>query len=108
MARPLGSLNKKTSQTMQTFGELCTKYNISPMELLFQAAAGKIRGIKGRQPLEIRLTAAKELLPYGYAKLSSIKHEVVADKDLRIQWQDDLFLENPTDQELLAIEIDSL
>ncbi len=108
MPRPSGSLNKRTSQTLQEFGELCNKYDFSPMDLLFQCAKGKIKGIKGKIPIEMRLTAAKELLPYGHAKLSSIQHKVKVDDDIRITWQHDLFLENPTDQELLAETIDNL
>ena len=108
MSRPTGALNKRTSQTLQEYGELCDKYSFSPLDLLFQCAKGKIKGIKGKIPIEMRLTAAKELLPYGHAKLSTVHHQVKTDDEISITWQNDLFLENPTHKELLSDAIDAL
>lgn len=90
------------------------------MELLFQAVNGKIKGIPGRllgqttkqEAIAIRLTAAKELLPYGYAKLASVKHVIEKDTELRLAWesdgQPDLFETQLTESDVLSKRIDAL
>jgi len=120
MSRTAGSINVKTSATLRSFSQYVDKYNIDPMELLFQAVNGKIRGIPGKllgqttkqEAIAIRLTAAKELMPYGYAKLASVKHVIEKDSELRLAWevdgQHDLFDDALTGPEVLAKRIDAL
>ena len=105
----------RTSLTVARFQELANQYKLDPMELLFMAAKGKIRGVGGKllgqdtikECVNVRLTAAKELLPYGYSKIATVKHELEDDGEpLVLAWegQQDLFEEPLT----LAEQIESL
>ena len=102
--RQPGVPNKKTAKTLQTFAFYVAKYKTDPLELLFMAMAGhkKLFGslkdpavgqtrTSQADLLAIRLTAAKELMPYGYAKLAALPTEKPVDPDIRISWQGDLF-----------------
>ena len=62
------------------------------MDFVFQVAKGKIPGTRRTLPLEVRYTACKELLAYGYSKLATLKVEApISDGPLQITW--DLFPE---------------
>lgn len=102
--RQPGVPNKKTAKTLQTFAFYISKYKVDPIEILFMAMAGHKKLFKtlkdpplgekhatAAELLSIRLTAAKELLPYGYAKLSTLPTTNPVDADMRISWQGDLF-----------------
>ena len=55
-------------------------------------AKGKVPGTRKVLPLEVRYTASKELLAYGYSKLATLRVEApVSDEPLQITW--DLFPE---------------
>jgi len=113
--RTQGTPNVRSTQTVQLFQSYINKYKLDPMELLFMAMAGKIKGVKGRllgqdcvkDYINVRLTAAKELLPYGYSKIATVKHEITGtDEPIVLAWegQQDLF-EEPMS---LSDKIDSL
>ncbi len=80
---------------------------IRSMVIFRPAMTGKIKGVKGKLDINVRLTAAKELLPYGYSKIATIKHELEnGGEPILLSWegQQDLFEEPLT----LSEKIDSL
>ena len=114
MGRPAGTQNQRTTQTVRQFQDYVDQYKLDPMELLFMAMKGKIRGVGGKllgqttiqEYVNVRLTAAKELLPYGYSKIATIKGVDPDEGPILLSWegQQDLF-EEPLS---LAEKIDSL
>ena len=113
MARTPGAINLKTSETLAAFDSFVVKYKIDPLEIMFMACKGSARLFKGtsyspEEKLAVRLTAAKELLPYGHAKLATIKHVAVGDPEMELVWQGDLFQPEHTPQQQLSDVIEAL
>jgi hypothetical protein len=70
MARPLGSLNKRTLD----LDTLIKDYGCNPIEFLTKVAEGKLRGNKtqGFLTIDHRVTAAKELAKYIFPQRKAV------------------------------------
>lgn len=78
----------KTKATLDEFRKLAIDAGITPLEFLFNGfATGKIKGLRKHLDVNQRLQCAKELLPYGYAKIQPAPGELDPDAQfLEVSW----------------------
>ncbi len=78
----------KTKATLDEFRKLAIDAGITPLEFLFNGfATGKIKGLRKHLDVNQRLQCAKELLPYGYAKIQPTPGQVDPESQfLEVSW----------------------
>ena len=89
--RPKGAKNKKTAEMLERFDYLQAKYQVCPVEFLFQCIADDlpcdldedgVRVPNPRLPIQFRAMCAEKLLPYRFPKRTAL---VNADSNTPIQ-----------------------
>ena len=91
------TIGVKTKATLDEFRRLAIDAGITPLEFLFTGfATGKIKGLRKHLDVNQRLQCAKELLPYGYAKIQPTPGDLDPDQQLlEVSWDTgDLFDED--------------
>lgn len=107
MARPKGARNKKTAEMVERFDYLQAKYQVCPVEFLFQCVADALpcdldpdgNEIQDPLPIPFRAFCADKLLPYRFPKRTAL---VNADTNVPIQLLIDMSGDEPNSLQLQA------
>jgi hypothetical protein len=80
MARQTGAKNKKTLEYLQLYDKYLNEFGC-PVKVLFKIA-------NGRYKTEHKINAARNLLPYRFAKLAAEQPQQQEQGELTLVWSD--------------------